>query len=381
MPETKKTARPAAASPKKRKGTRKKAQVRSESRTQRSRAGQIAFSVLVFLAVAAVAFFIWARTQGELSVTENAVGSLLSPVQNAVASATAWARSFARSIRDRGALKQDNEDLILENMTLQYRVSQLEEAEQENARLRALLAAQSTYEELAPLYARVIAKGAGPWFDTFSINRGQLQGVTVGMAVVTGDGLVGRVYEAGLNYAKVLTVIDSRSSIACLIERTRDNGVLTGQLSADGSGDLCYMYYLPAVNSVMPGDVVITSGLDGSFPKGLRVGTVAEVSRETDTATRYIVVSPLVDFNHIEEVLVLRTVIETDQEQALPAVPTPTPRPTMTPDPNATPSPAPDDTLQPSAAPNEWSYPTAMPDSPSTIHSGGTLPEDEWAES
>ncbi len=360
--------------------TRGKAPRRTAARQSRSRAGQIAFSVLVFLAVLAVAFFIWARTQGELSVTENAVGSLLSPVQNALNSAATWMRSFAQDIRDRGAIKTQNEELTLENMTLQYRVSQLEEAERENERLKALLSAQSAYEELSPIYARVIAKDAGPWFDTFSINRGQLSGVTVGMAVVTGDGLVGRVYEAGLNYAKVMSVIDSRSSIACLIERTRDNGVLTGQLSAAGSDVLCNMYYLPTVNSVVPGDTVITSGLDGMFPKGLMVGTVAEVSRQADSAARYIVVSPLVDFNHIEEVLVLRTVIETDQEQALPAVPTPTPRPTMTPDPNATPSPEPDETSGPSSAPDEWSYPTQIPDGVSTIHSGGTMPEDVWAE-
>lgn len=352
---------------------------KSAARKKRSRAGQIAFSVLVFLAVAAVAFFIWARTQGELSVTENAVGSLLSPVQSAVHSATAWARDLAQEIRDRNALKDQNDQLTLENMSLQYRVSQLEEAEQENERLKSLLNAQSTYQELDPIYAKVIAKSAGAWFSTFSINKGTLSGVTAGMAVVTGDGLVGRVYEAGLNYAKVLSMIDSRSSIACLIERTRDNGVLSGQLDSGTGSDSCYMYYLPAVNSVTPGDRVITSGLDSMYPKGLLVGTVSEVSRQTETSSQYIVVTPLADFNHIEEVLVLRTVIETDSDQALPVLPEPTARPTATPDPNATETPVPESTLVPSNAPNEWAYPTVTPDGNSTIYSGEVLPEDAWA--
>ena len=348
---------------------------------KRGRASQIAFSALVFLAVLAVAFFIWARTQGELSVTENAVGSLMSPVQNAVASVTAWMQDFAQNVRDRNALKAQNEELTLENMTLQYRVSQLEEAEQENLRLKSLLEAQDTYEELDPIYAKVIAKDAGTWFESFSINKGTLSGVTEGMAVVTGDGLVGRVYEAGLNYAKVLSMIDARSSIACLIERTRDNGVLTGQISSGTGDDSCYMYYLPAVNSVVPGDRVITSGLDSLFPKGLLVGTVTEVSRQTESSSQYIVVSPLADFTSIEEVLVLRTVIETDSDEALPVVPDPTPRPTATPDPNATPTPEPDGTEAPASAPNEWSYPTVTPDTGSTIYSGGEMPEDLWAQS
>lgn len=349
------------------------------ARKKRSRAGQIVFSALVFLAVAAVAFFIWARTQGELSVPENAVGSLLSPVQNAVRSATVWVRDLAQEIRDRNALRAENEELTLENMSLQYRVSQLEEAEQENERLKALLSAQATYEELDPIYAKVIAKSSGAWFSSFSINKGTLSGVTEGMAVVTGDGLVGRVYEAGLNYAKVLSMIDSRSSIACLIERTRDNGVLTGQLDSGSGSESCYMYYLPAVNSVTPGDRVITSGLDSMYPKGLLVGTVSEVSRQTESSSQYIVVTPLVDFTHIEEVLVLRTVIETDSDEALPVLPEPTARPTATPDPNATATPEPENTPEPSAAPDEWAYPTVTPDGGSTIHSGETMPEDLWA--
>ena len=193
--------------------------------------------------------------------------------------------------------------------------------------------------------------GMGQLAGHFGMSLAIEKAKKTGMAVVTGDGLVGRVYEAGLNYAKVLSMIDSRSSIACLIERTRDNGVLSGQLDSGTGSDSCYMYYLPAVNSVTPGDRVITSGLDSMYPKGLLVGTVTEVSRQTETSSQYIVVSPLVDFTRIEEVLVLRTVIETDKDQSLPVVPDPTPRPTATPDPNATETPVPESTAPVSSAP------------------------------
>ena len=105
---------------------------------------------------------------------------------------------------------------------------------------------------------------------------------SVNNAVITADGLAGRVYEVGLNYAKVRSIIHSTSSVACLIQRTRDNGVLTGQVDVTET-DECQMNYLPNGSSVVPGDTVVTSGVDMLFPKGLMVGTVTAVSRQTDT--------------------------------------------------------------------------------------------------
>ena len=217
------------------------------------------------------------------------------------------------------------------------------------------------------------ASGSTP----FSVNRGTNDGVSVGMAVVTGDGLVGRVYEAGLNYAKVLTIIDSRSAVSCLIERTRDNGVMRGQITATSESAECYVSYVQNIANIVPGDTLITSGTDSLYPKGILVGTVTAVSRATDTAGSYVIAMPSVDFQHIEEVLILRTVVETDEEQGLPVVTTPTPVPVRT----ATPA--------PSAAAGEaqtdeniFVFPTAIPE-------GGAptgpvyedLPEDIWAES
>ena len=162
-------------------------------------------------------------------------------------------------------------------------------------------------EELDPIYARVIARDPGQWFDTFSVNRGTNDGVSVGMAVVTGDGLVGRVYEAGLNYAKVLTIIDSRSAVSCLIERTRDNGICHGSLYVYDNDEMLRMNYLPDGSEINTGDRVITSGLDGVYPKGLLIGTVRSISRTTGEDDRYVVLTPAVDFAHIEEVLIMST--------------------------------------------------------------------------
>lgn len=359
---------------------RKKSAQKRRAVGQQGRGGRIFFGVLVGLAAVAIVFFIWARAQNELSVTENAVGSLVSPVQNAVNTVTIWVRDRVQEIRDRNQLRADYEEAQLEIMSLEYRVSQLEEQEQENIRLRALLDAKERYAEMSPIHAQVIAKESGRWFDVFSINRGTLSGVEAGMAVINEDGLIGRVYEAGLNYAKVMTIIDSRSATACLIQRTRDNGVMKGQISAASEDASCNMYYVPSVNDIVPGDEVITSGLDELFPKGLVVGTVREVSRQSDVSDQYVVVSPAVDFARIEDVLVLQTVIETDDEGLSP-LPSPTTRAKPT-EQTPTPTPNPNGAEAPTNAPNNWAYPTVTPDPNATSAPivGVDRPEEMWAE-
>ena len=137
------------------------------------------------------------------------------------------------------------------------------------------------------------------------------------------------------------------------------------------------MNYVKNIANIVPGDTLITSGTDSLYPKGLVVGTVTAVSRATDTAGSYVIAMPSVDFQHIEEVLILRTVVETDEEEGLPVVatPTPVPRPTSTP----APSMAAD---EPETDENIFVFPTAMPESGATIGPVyEELPEDTWAES
>ncbi len=362
------------------KTTQKNAAPAQKGAPQKIRVGQIVYAVLVTLAALALGFFIWARAQNTLSVPENAIGSLISPVQNAVNSVVLWVEEKVQGFKDRNQLQADYEALQLENMTMSYRISQLEEQEQENIRLRSLLETQQRYDELDPIHARVIAKESGRWFDVFAINRGTLHGVEAGMAVINGDGLIGRIYEAGMDYAKVIAIIDPRNATACLIQRTRDNGVMKGQIAGGSEDTSCNMYYVPSVNDIVPGDEVITSGLDGLYPKGLVVGTVREVSRQSDTSDQYVVITPAVDFERIEDVLVLQSVVISADELLAP-LPSPTTRakptvnqPTATPDPSVT--------ATPIAGPNYWAYPMVTPDPNATSAPivGGVRPEEQWAQ-
>ena len=290
--------------------------------TQKSRRDKIKrtlFAALVFIIVAAVVVFLMLRSGDSISISENALGSLIAPVQNALTTVTGKVQEFVGNWRSYDTLQEEYEILEMQYEKAQMELVSAEEALLENERLKVQLGAKDTYAALDPIYAKVIARDAGPWFETFSINRGSNSGVAVGMAIVNGDGLIGRVYEVGLSYAKVITIVDSRSAVACLVQRTRDNGVMRGQISASDSYAECFVYYLPNINSITPGDTVVTSGTDSLYPKGLKIGTVTALSLDAGSDGTYAIVSPSVDFQRIEEVFVLRTVIESDTD-VLPAI-------------------------------------------------------------
>ncbi len=355
-----------------------KAQVEKSRRARGSAVRRAVFAIAVVVLVVLVLLFLISRGGEGTSVGENAIGSVLTPVQNAFSSATKWVRDLFTGWNDYNTLRESHDQLYLENQQLSLQLQSAEEAIAENERLLVLLDAQSRYESLDPIYAKVIARDPGQWFDTFSVNRGTSDGVSVGMAVVTGDGLVGRVYEVGLNYAKVLTIIDSRSAVSCLIERTRDNGVMRGQITESSQSPECYVYYVQNIANVVPGDTLITSGTDSLYPKGIQVGTVIAASRASDTQGGYVIAMPSVDFQHIEEVLILRTVVETDDEGSLPVVATPTPVPL----PAATPAPSVSADGQADAQDDDiFRYPTATPATGETQQPlYEELPEDMWAD-
>lgn len=359
----------------KRYSTRKTA---GEPQNKRRRLRRILFSIAAFAVVAATIFFLVLRSGGQVSIFENAVGSLVSPVQNAFSTVANKLRGFVNTWHSYDALQADYNAIAFENEQLRMELVTAEEAMQENVRLQELLDARSTYEALDPIYAKVIARDAGPWFKTFSLNRGTSHGVSEGMAVVNGDGLIGRVYEVGLNYSKVISIIDTQSSVACLMQRTRDNGIMRGQISDSDSAAECYVYYLPNINSITPGDVVVTSGMDSLYPKGLKIGSVSALSLDAGAEGAYAVVTPSVDFQRIEEVFILRTVIETDDSGNLPSIATPTAtyRAAATPGPNATPTP------EPTSEVPIWTRPTVMPSGDEASYgdySVGDVIEDRWA--
>ncbi len=202
-------------------------------------------------------------------------------------------------------LFEDTSSLEAENLRLQNQIEQLEtriaaysEMEAENARLRALLQFSQSLE-YEYVGAQVTAMVPGNWFSSFTINRGETDGVAVGNVVVVGDGLVGKVTQVTPTSAVVTSIVDSTSNIAAMLERTRDNGIVSGTLYLNDANSVLSMDYVADASLLQVGDRVMTSGLDGVYPKGLFVGTVHTIS------TGSLIIKPAVNFRAMEEVLVL----------------------------------------------------------------------------
>ena len=262
---------------------------------------------IVLVLIALMALTAYSQSTGSLiSLSpESALSRIITPIQGAVSQITHSISNYLYRVKLRSNIEYEYNQLKAQNDELTLRSILYEELEEENTQLRALLGEYEDRSSMNPVLARVIASETGNYFSTLTINKGKNDGVDTQMAVITSEGLVGYTYEVFDKTAKVITIIDDQASLAALIESSRDQGAVKGTLGSTGE-PLCRMYYLSADSIPRPGDRVITSGVGVSFPKGLLIGYVRESTRAIEDSKHYIVVEPAADFEHIENVLVLR---------------------------------------------------------------------------
>jgi rod shape-determining protein MreC len=197
-------------------------------------------------------------------------------------------------------VQEENAALKQELQTLQIRLQQERAEAQRTDNLRQLLELRER-AQLDTTAAEVIAGPASPDFQTVTIDKGSSEGLATDMAVISPAGVVGRVIMPSRRASKVQLLIDLNAAAGALIERTRVQGVVVG-----AGGGMLHMRYVPGTADVKTGDLVVTSGIDGIYPKGFVIGTIDNVA---GSAGEYheISVRPAVDFARIEEVLIVRT--------------------------------------------------------------------------
>lgn len=186
-----------------------------------------------------------------------------------------------------------------ETENLRRRIFDLREVEQENTRLKGLLSFKQK-SSLRLVAARVIARSPDSWSSSVIIDKGRYNGIRPGMAVINTQGLVGRVMESAEGSSKILLVNDPSQGISSIVQRSRQEGLVSGSL-----GPYLIMRYLPVDAQIAAGDIIITSELSQVYPKGLLVGKVINIGKEFSGLSRYAVVKPAADLSGIEEVLVI----------------------------------------------------------------------------
>ena len=255
--------------------------------------------VLIVVSVLLITVSVRMDNGGVFGAVRNGVHAVASPLKELGSVVSAPFRALSKepdatagmSDEDVSALKQENEQLRL-------LVAQLEEYRQQDQRLTALLGLSDAYG-LETVSGRVISVTSG-WDHTATINIGSDNGVRPGMGVMSSCGLYGQVESVSPGTSVVRLITDADSSVSAMIQGTRSTGIITG--SYDGT---LVMEYVDAESSVGEGDIVITSGAGGTYPRGIVVGTVASVEKDSSKMYHRIIVTPISSIRNCEEVLVL----------------------------------------------------------------------------
>lgn len=225
--------------------------------------------------------------------------SIVAPFQKATSTSIRFVRDIWRHYFFLVNVAKENESLR-KNLNRAFEKNiQFKEFKLSNARLRNLLNFQNTITDHV-LAAEVIGKDPSPWFKTVLIDKGKHDGVEKGMAVVIPEGIAGQTTEVSAHYSKVLLIIDHNSAVDALGQRGRARGIIKG-----GSAGQCLFKYVLRKHDIVVDDIVVSSGLDGVFPKGLAVGYVSGVIKPKSGIFQKVTVTPYVDFEKLEEVLVV----------------------------------------------------------------------------
>ncbi|MGD8667849.1 MAG: rod shape-determining protein MreC [Desulfobacterales bacterium] len=225
--------------------------------------------------------------------------SLVSPFQELVTRSIRFARNIWEHYFYLVAVAHENEDLKKSLNQFVGKSNNWHEINLANARLKDLLNFQKAPTNRV-VAAEVIGTDPSGWFKTIIIDKGKSDGLQKGLPVVLPTGIVGQVIEAAGHYSKVMLVIDRNSAVDALLQRSRARGIIKGE-----SADQCRFEFVLRKHDVQIGDTVIASGLDGVYPKGLRIGRVADISQRNSDIFYEITVAPFVDYEKLEEVLVV----------------------------------------------------------------------------
>jgi rod shape-determining protein MreC len=225
--------------------------------------------------------------------------SLVAPFQEVVTRSIRFAKDLWKHYFFLVSLSQEN--IVLKdslNQAIEDK-NQWHETKLANTRLRSLLNFQKTLTNRV-IPAEVIGIDPSAWFKTIIIDKGKSDGIEKGLPVVVARGIAGQIIETSNHYSKVMLIIDRNSAVDAMVQRSRARGVIKGESTGQ-----CRFDYVLRKHDVKVGDTVVASGLDGVYPKGLRLGAVSELVKRDAEIFLEITVAPYVDFEKLEEVLVI----------------------------------------------------------------------------
>ena len=258
-----------------------------------------AILIIALLAIALMMLSVNLKYGAERGFFSKIVLQAVAPVQKGL-------NASIKSIRDAWlryiflvGIEEENKNLKKKINELKSVIISYQEGYLEAQRLKKLLSLTDDYNYHS-IPARVVGREQAALSKTILINRGTVHGLKVGMPVIVPPGLIGRLVDVSWHASKVLLLIDESSNVDAIVQRTRMQGIISGA----GSRGLI-LKYISKTQEVKEGDVIVSSGMGGVFPKGLLIGQASHVDRLEASLFLKINVAPFVDFSKLEEVLVL----------------------------------------------------------------------------
>ena len=240
-----------------------------------------------------------------VSPIRQASGFVITPIQKGINGFGSWLSGLTDNFEDAVSLRKENEELQAKVDTLTEENTQLVQDKEELTRLRELLSLDEQYDDYEKVGARVIAKESGNWFQLFTIDKGSSDGIQKDCNVISGGGLVGIVTEVGPNWATVRSIIDDNSNVSAMVSTTSDQCIIAGDLRLIDEGSLNLVKLTDSDNKVHVGDKVVTSYISEKFLPGILIGYISELNNDSNNLTKSCYITPVVDFRHLQEVLVI----------------------------------------------------------------------------
>ncbi|MDD3279579.1 MAG: rod shape-determining protein MreC [Lachnospiraceae bacterium] len=240
-----------------------------------------------------------------LQPVRNIAGYVIVPFQNGINGVGNWLNDKTEYFQNAKKLSDENKALQDQINTLKEENSLLSQDQEQLSSLKSLYQLDQEYPEYEKVAAEVIAKDAGNWYNSFTINRGTDQGIAVDMNVISDGGLVGIITEVGNNWSTVRSIIDDTSNVSAMTISNNDTCIVSGNLDLMEEGKLEFGQ-MSAANSVTVGEKIVTSSISDKYLKGILIGYVSDVTEDTNHLTNTGHLIPVVDFAHIQDVLVIK---------------------------------------------------------------------------
>lgn len=234
----------------------------------------------------------------------NAVSVVIIPLQKGMNYIGLWTSETYENFQEKKAVFEENQQLKEQINSLTEENNRLKQDSYELNRLRELYSLDQKYQSYPKVGARVIGSTTDNWYSTFTIDKGSDDGIEVDMNVIADGGLVGIVTEVGSNYSIVKSIIEDNSYVSCMLVSTGDSCAARGDVKLIDSG-LIHLEYLKNSVEMRDGDKIVTSNISDKYLEGILIGYAKDVTMDSNNLTKSGYIVPAVDFNHLQEVLVI----------------------------------------------------------------------------